>query len=1381
MRALNALLALLVLGGASLASAESDTFFVGTGQTGFRSVTNTTVLNRYTSVNASGSIGGKSISVTDINGFAAGQLVMVLQTQGEGLGSSTPTNLDALYGGKTGQWEFARIESVVPDILGGLTGFGALKLTQPLFNLYDKEQTQVIYVPEYSSLYVSTTGVITADPWDGSTGGVIALLVRDTLINDGKIMASGVISSSVGGGFRGAPAGSGNDKTCGHASLDTAARGEGLDQTSYEENAKTRKANAGGGGECDQAGGGGGGSFGAGGVGGNKNTADPRGGAGGAAVVFFDFPGHLALGGGGGSGATDGAAGGRGGGAIYIRAGSLFGNGSMTADGFAGANSSSAGGGGGGAGGTIVVRVAEDAECHKFSAVGGKGGNAKPGDTSVFNGPGGGGGGGRILFQTYNAASCPAVTGGGTVMVNVAGGVPGESNDGNRPRGAAPGDPGDYSKINRPLTPAGDAVLVSPGPGSLINTKHPTIKVQAPAGRSVYLRINGGSRLGPLTRDTDGFYVYTSAVDYLSEDSNTVVAFAEYEGLWSPEHSTSFTVDTVAPTVSIESGPLDPTNARSARFAFKAVKTGTTTPEPGATFECSLDGDGTAWSACAQITTYDAAEDSLTETRHTLRVRALDIAGNKSAVVSYPWTFDWKPPTERSVNAIPAILSSKTYTFSGTAEANADVLVYINDEAALVVPADASGNWSLGPYSSLLENGNRIRVAAKDKAGNVSTLSDTVFFTVDTTPPTGTVISYPGEGAPIRDNPLVVWGSAESGTKVEVTIFTEGGGVAVGPKEVLTVDMGTSRMWRYEVSATLLDGTYVVKATARDAAGHPHAAPDRRFVLDRSPPNTTKTACPAAFTNLETVGFSFGSEDGSAVAHECAMEGAFATELLSPCPATLSKGIKPDGVYTLMARAKDAAGNVDPSPAVCTWVWDKKEPSDVTLPVAADRSYPPPSATDSKLAVFHFAASDVHSSPVNYECRLLDPTADPTAPVEAFHDCPNPYAISVEEGSHLLEVRAKDLAGNRSLGVTSHRWAVDTRLPIPVILPETSASNPTNARTAVLKIALKAASTTASEIDFYYTLKSGDLDPTTDFVKADRVETDPATGLKRAIVTLPLSEKVYKMQALARSTNPALNIETPRELWDLYEWRVDWSAPKVEIAEKPATWMRFPTATFVFTAPGEEELNVLPFLCVVNDCSAVTQDPETCTDSGPTAGRASYQVPEGALKEGRNCIQVWSQDKAGNLSSVSDSYEWNVDTQSPEPPVMDAFEGRLTVSTRIPSVEGTSEPFSDVAVLLDNAEAPVVWANANDKGRWKAVIPQEVQDGTHTLRAMAKDRAGNESVISQPITLLVDSQSPASVIGGGVGCSSSGTGGSMLALLGLARLLVRGGSRRRRA
>ena len=96
--------------------------------------------------------------------------------------------------------------------------------------------------------------------------------------------------------------------------------------------------------------------------------------------------------------------------------------------------------------------------------------------------------------------------------------------------------------------------------------------------------------------------------------------------------SRSFTVDTVAPQTTIDSGPSGATNDATPTFGFSAN-------QAGSTFECRVDAG--AWASCTSAHT----TASLADGAHTFEVRATDPAGNVDATpASRSFTVDTAAP-----------------------------------------------------------------------------------------------------------------------------------------------------------------------------------------------------------------------------------------------------------------------------------------------------------------------------------------------------------------------------------------------------------------------------------------------------------------------------------------------------------------------------------------------------------------------------------------------------------------------------------------------------------------------------------------------------------------------------------------------------------------
>lgn len=114
--------------------------------------------------------------------------------------------------------------------------------------------------------------------------------------------------------------------------------------------------------------------------------------------------------------------------------------------------------------------------------------------------------------------------------------------------------------------------------------------------------------------------------------------------------------------------------------------------------------------------------------------------------------------------------------------------------------------------------------------------------------------------------------------------------------------------------SNLGDGPHRIEIRARDAAGNVDVSPVVfDVVIDRVPPDTLISSGPPATTSSSTATFTFTAEANATF--DVSLDGApFA---FAPSPFSVS-GLLP-GPHTLQARARDGAGNEDPSPAAYSW------------------------------------------------------------------------------------------------------------------------------------------------------------------------------------------------------------------------------------------------------------------------------------------------------------------------------------------------------------------------------------------------------------------------------------------------------------------------------
>lgn len=309
-------------------------------------------------IRASVSASGTGAAPSTSSGFNVGDTVLFHQTQGTA---------------NVGRWELNEIAAINSD-----TNW---TLAHPLTYVYDSTggRAQVIRVPQYRYLTIQSGGTLTAPAWDGTTGGILALMCNSVCTNDGTVDLKGL-------GFRGGAA----------YNVANTVQYQGEGTAGVGSFSQAANGNGGGGGHSEypvQAWTGGAG-------GGNSTPASNVGGRNGSPTSFGgDAAGTPdlvnAVFGGGGGGYTE-QIGGNGGGIGFFFVNALTLNGSITANGRDGTpQGGESSGSGGGAGGSILVRAGTVSINGGITTFGGAGGPSGP----QYGTPGGSGATGRMRIE----------------------------------------------------------------------------------------------------------------------------------------------------------------------------------------------------------------------------------------------------------------------------------------------------------------------------------------------------------------------------------------------------------------------------------------------------------------------------------------------------------------------------------------------------------------------------------------------------------------------------------------------------------------------------------------------------------------------------------------------------------------------------------------------------------------------------------------------------------------------------------------------------------------------------------------------------------------------------------------------------------------------
>ena len=211
--------------------------------------------------------------------------------------------------------------------------------------------------------------------------------------------------------------------------------------------------------------------------------------------------------------------------------------------------------------------------------------------------------------------------------------------------------------------------------------------------------------------------------------------------------------------------------------------------------------------------------------------------------------------------------------------------------------------------------------------------------------------------------------------------------------------------------SSLSEGEHTFNVQAVDAAGNADTTPaTRTFTVssgDTVAPETTLDAGgPSNVTADATPTFSFSSESGATF--ECRVD---SEPEWSSCGSPHTTGALADGSHTFAVRARDAAGNADPTPAARAFTVDSTSP-DTAIPSG-------PSGTITQTsASFDFTSTESGSS---FRCKL---------DAGLWETCISPKALTgLADGSHTFSVQAIDPAGNADATPATRTFTVDATAP----------------------------------------------------------------------------------------------------------------------------------------------------------------------------------------------------------------------------------------------------------------------------------------------------------------------------------------------------------------
>ncbi|MAL97468.1 MAG: hypothetical protein CL583_03365 [Alteromonadaceae bacterium] len=804
-------------------------------------------------------------------------------------------------------------------------------------------------------------------------------------------------------------------------------------------------------------------------------------------------------------------------------------------------------------------------------------------------------------------------------------------------------------------------------------------------------------------------------------------------------------VDTQAPVAPAVSGVTPDTGSNNADGLTRSTTwTLGGTAEPGASVTVLLGGAALASTTAAIDGTWSLAHDasSLTDGSHLISARAMDAAGNTSAV-SAPYTVQLDrsaPATITSLSFAPdtgaandGITANGALTWSGTGPIGQTVEVFLDGSPIGSAQIDGAGAWSLDASATPVAEGQyAVTATVRDAAGNTSTVFDGGSLVVDASEPLAPSVTafandtgVAGDGL-TRDTGLLFSGTAEAGASVAV--YLNGG--ALG--SVTATPGGT---WSFDHSAvTLADGIYGVEARATDGAGNVSplsatltvtvdtatTAPDVETISD-----DTGTAGDG-ITSDNTLTIAGSAEpgaqvavllDGSAIGTVSANGGGIWS--LDYTGVTLA-----EGNFVLTALATDVAGNTAASSAFALTV-DRTAAAPVITGITDDTGTPDDGLTsDAELIFAGTAEANARIELFRDGSSLGTTTADSSGDWTFDHS-----GVTLADGSYAMTAQAEDTAGNVSVLSGAFSLQVDSVSAAPVVTAistdtgtvgdgvtadNTLQFSGTSEADASVEVFVDAVSVGTAAAD-----SSGNWSYSHTPVLADGAHTITAQATDLSGNTSPVSAD-YLVTVDTATATPAVTAFT------------------TDTATTGDGITRDDSLSFSGTSEANAAVDVALDGTVIG----------TATADG--SGNWTFDHTLTPLDDGTYAVTAEATDPAGNVSAVSAALNFTVDTSIAQPSVEGISADTGTAGDGITSdtsliFSGTSESNASVQVLLDGSA--IGTTSADSAGDWNYDhTASSLGEGSYAVTAVATDVAGNVSIVSSALALVVDTSATAPAV-----------------------------------
>ena len=430
-------------------------------------------------------------------------------------------------------------------------------------------------------------------------------------------------------------------------------------------------------------------------------------------------------------------------------------------------------------------------------------------------------------------------------------------------------------------------VTITGGPTAATNDTTPTISgtTDEPAGQSVTVTV-GGQTLS-TTVLAGGAWAVSATV--LTEGPHTVVATSTDASQNTGTASQVLTVDTDAPTVTVDGGATRATNDTTPTISG-------TTDAPAATAVSVAVGGQTLPTTVGAGGTWSVTAAALTEAAHGLVASVSDAAGN-TGTAGQILTVDVTVPV-LAIDGGPSRFTTDTspWTYGTTAEQAGTIVHVTIDAQSLTATVQPGGTWGVSAQD-LPSATYPVLATITDAAGNTGSATQSLQIGDVVTTPTVTVDGGGTRSTNDATPTIAGTSNAPGNTPVSVTVSGQSLATTVGAGGVWTVD-----------ATTLVEGSHTVVASV--TVGGNTGTATQVLTVDLTAPVLTIEGGAARSTTDSTPRVKGTTTEPAGTTVQVTVGGqALTATALSGGAWGIGADTLAEGTYIVAASITDAAGN----------------------------------------------------------------------------------------------------------------------------------------------------------------------------------------------------------------------------------------------------------------------------------------------------------------------------------------------------------------------------------------------------------------------------------------------------------------------------------------